>query len=147
MNAIATRTVGQDARAGYVDGYGAALDAFAVVLHEPGITPGRAMKRVEDHLLYQLDPWIDDLDDALLPVFDAEAGAQFVSSRPYRRGYLDGWDDAIQAMAVLLDGYHTSASVALALAYQHVAACLRPWRDQPDPVAPRPAPLERPVRC
>lgn len=147
MSAVATIAVKQDERAGYVDGYGAAVDAFAVVLQEPGITPGRAMKRVEDHLLYHLDPWLDDLEDMLPPVFDDGAGAPAPASRQYRHAYMVGWDDAIQTMAVLLDGCQTTPGRALALAHRHVAACLRPWRDQPDPAAPKPPPLEHPVRC
>lgn len=147
MVAVAVPDAVRDERAGYVDGYMGALDAFAVVLRESGMTPGRAMKRVEDHLLYRIDPWIDDLNDDLLPAFDEAASVPSLTSRRYRHGYMDGWDDAILAMAVLLEGYHTTADTALARARRHVDRCLRTWRDDSENGPRRPPPLEHLTPC
>lgn len=146
MVAIAAPAVVPNERAGYVDGYEAAIDAFSVVLRESAITLGEAMKRLEDHLLYRIDPWIDDLDDALLPVFDDEDRVPAHTSRRYRHGYMDGWDDAILAIAVLIDGYAATVETALARAGRHIDICLRAWRDHPERTG-RPPQLEHLAPC
>jgi hypothetical protein len=130
-----------DYRRGYVRGYQAAIDACERLLRDPHLTAAWAMKAADDYLVYQLDEWRHDLAHAMLPppftagtAYAGAAPATTAAEREYtrpefRRGYVHGWDAAIDALAALLLGCHTPREDALTVAREHVERQLEPWRD------------------
>ena len=146
----------RDYRRGYADGYAAALDAFVVMLAEPNVDPGNVMKRADDHLLYQIDAWLDDARAVLPPAFGsplpyaggrtASTEQEICATRPhYRRGYMDGWDATIERLTQLILYCHTPCTTALDIAVRYLEDQLYPWRTAPEPGRPRVPPT--PAAC
>ncbi len=137
-------------RHGYVRGYEAAIAALDALLLGADTAPERALKYADDHLLDQLEEWLEDVDIHAPPPemgagtrhsggLSADAVAATGDDRGFRRGYVDGWDAALDAMTFLLLGCHAARAAATARARAHVHGRLRPWRDRPGgepPVAP-----------
>lgn len=121
-------------RRGYLDGYGAAIDAFVLMGRDPDTGIGEAVKRADQHHLNQLYDWrYSGAEPGAPPSFEGTAGARpavleaCARAEEYRHGYMDGWEAAVDAFTLLLAGCHTTFDEAATLARDHLVQRLVLW--------------------
>jgi hypothetical protein len=123
-------------RHGYSDGYRAATEAFALMLSDPEVGIGEAVRRASAHQLDHLYQWRYAAAESAPPVFESRGqiipvtGPAARRGTDYRYGYVEGWEAALDGFTVLLAGCHLSPREVVARIREHLTCRIGPWRER-----------------
>lgn len=132
-------------RYGYVDGWTDGMTRFRELMLDDRMSRQAAYDACWSHWHRELFEWYDGFRQALTadsPLTPTEPEQPHVSRR---RGYRDGWIEALDAMWDLMFSNNMTREPAHARCREHLEAALRPWRDGDcsQMVVPPPLPRRR----